>query len=59
MASLEVPVYWLGKIRVIDHKDPAAGDLIPEIVNPEDYLLRSIYYDRKEMGFPPLSKFEI
>ena len=48
-----------GKIRVIDHKDPAAGDLIPEIVNPEDYLLRSIYYDRKEMGFPPLSKFEI
>jgi hypothetical protein len=48
-----------GKIRVIDHKNPTAGDLIPEIVNPEDYLLRSIYYDRKEMGFPPLSRFDI
>jgi hypothetical protein len=48
-----------GKIRVIDHKDPIAGDLIPEIVNPEDYLVRSIYYDRKELGFPPLSKFDI
>lgn len=48
-----------GKIRVIDHKDPAAGDLIPEIVNSEDYLLRSIYRNRKEMGFPPLSKFNI
>ena len=33
--------------------------LKPEVVNPEDYLLRSIYYDRKELGFPPYSKFEI
>ena len=48
-----------GKIRVIDHKNPTAGDLIPEIVNPEDYLLRSIYYDRNELGFPPLSRFDI
>jgi hypothetical protein len=48
-----------GKIRVIDHKNPTAGDLIPEIVNSEDYLLRSIYYDRNELGFPPLSKFDL
>jgi hypothetical protein len=44
---------------VIDHKNPTAGDLIPEVVNPEDYLLRSIYYDRNELGFPPLSRFDI
>jgi len=48
-----------GKIRVIDHKTPFAGDLIPEIVNSEDYLIRSIYYDRKDLGFPPLSRFDI
>jgi hypothetical protein len=48
-----------GKIRVIDHKEAFAGDLKPEVVNPEDYLLRSIYYDRKELGFPPYYKFEI
>jgi hypothetical protein len=48
-----------GKIRVIDHKTPFAGDLIPDVVNPEDYLVRSIYYDRKEMGFPPLNPFEV
>ena len=48
-----------GKIRVIDHKEPFGGDLKPEIVNPEDYLLRTIYYNREELGFPPLSKFKI
>jgi hypothetical protein len=48
-----------GKIRVIDHKEPIAGDLVPDTVNPEDYFLRSIYYDKKELGFPPLSKFSI
>ena len=48
-----------GKIRVIDHKEAFAGDLKPELVNPEDYLLRSIYYNREELGFPPLSKFNI
>jgi len=48
-----------GKIRVIDHKTPFAGDLIPDIVNPEDYLIRSIYYDRKVLGFPPLNPFEV
>jgi len=48
-----------GKIRVIDHKTPFAGDLIPDVVNPEDYLLRSIYYDRKQLGFPPLSRFDL
>jgi len=48
-----------GKIRVIDHKEPFAGDLTPDVVNPDDFLKRSIYYDRKEMGFPPLSKFDI
>jgi hypothetical protein len=44
---------------VIDHKEPFAGDLTPEVVNPDDFLKRSIYYDRIEMGFPPLSKFDI
>ena len=48
-----------GKIRVIDHKEAFAGDLKPEVVNPNDYLLRTIYYDRKELGFPPISRFEI
>lgn len=48
-----------GKIRVIDHKEAFAGDLVPDVVNPEDYLLRTIYYDRKELGFPPLSRFGI
>lgn len=48
-----------GKIRVIDHKTPAAGDLIPEVVNPEDYLVRSIYYDRDELGFPSLNPFDV
>jgi hypothetical protein len=48
-----------GIIRVIDHKEAFAGDLKPEVVNPDDYLLRTIYYDRKELGFPPLSRFEI
>jgi hypothetical protein len=48
-----------GKIRVIDHKEAFAGDLKPEVVNPNDYLLRTIYYDRKELGFPPLSRFQI
>ena len=48
-----------GKIRVIDHKTPFAGDLTPEVVNPSDYLLRSIYYDRKDFGFPPYSRFDI
>lgn len=48
-----------GKIRVIDHKGAFGGDLKPEIVNPEDYLLRTIYYNREELGFPPLSKFKI
>ena len=48
-----------GKIRVIDHKTPFAGDLIPDVVNPEDFLLRSIYDDRKELGFPPYSRFDI
>jgi hypothetical protein len=48
-----------GKIRVIDHKEAFAGDLKPEVVNPDDYLLRTIYYDRKELGFPPLSRFQI
>lgn len=42
-----------GKIRVIDHKNPKAGDLIPEVVNPEDYLLRSHYYKKDDLGFPP------
>ena len=48
-----------GKIRVIDHKSPFAGDLTPEVVNPSDYLIRSIYYDRKDLGFPPYSRFDI
>jgi hypothetical protein len=48
-----------GKIRVIDHKTPFAGDLIPETVNPGDYLVRSIYYDREDLGFPPLNPFEV
>ena len=48
-----------GKIRVIDHKVPFAGDLIPEIVNPQDYLIRSIYEDRNSLGFPPLNMFEL
>jgi len=48
-----------GKIRVIDHKEAYAGDLIPDVVNPNDYLLRSIYYNREEMGFPPLNPFEV
>lgn len=48
-----------GMIRVIDHKEAFAGDLKPEVVNPDDYLLRTIYYDRKELGFPPLSRFQI
>ena len=47
-----------GKIRVIDHKEAFAGDLKPEIVNPDDYLLRSIYYNREELGFPPVSKYK-
>lgn len=41
-----------GKIRVIDHKEPKEGDIIPEIVTPEDYLMRSIYYDKEKLGFP-------
>jgi hypothetical protein len=48
-----------GKIRVIDHKSPFAGDLKPDIVNSDDYLLRTIYSNRKESGFPPLSRFQI
>ena len=48
-----------GKIRVIDHKEAYAGDLVPDVVNPTDYLIRSIYYDREEMGFPPLNKFNV
>lgn len=32
-----------GKIRVIDHKNPKAGDLIPSIVNSSDYSKRTIY----------------
>ena len=48
-----------GKIRVIDHKTPFSGDLIPEIVNPNDFLLRSIYENRRDMGFPPSSRFII
>ena len=48
-----------GKIRVIDHKEPEAGDLIPEIVNPDDYLLRSIYETRISLGFPPPSRFQL
>jgi len=48
-----------GKIRVIDHKTPFAGDLTPEVVNPEDFLKRSIYENRREAGFPPLSRFII
>jgi hypothetical protein len=48
-----------GKIRVIDHKEPEAGDLIPEIVNPDDYLLRSIYETRRSLGFPPPSRFQL
>ena len=48
-----------GMIRVIDHKEAFAGDLKPDVVNPDDYLLRTIYYDRKELGFPPLSRFQI
>jgi hypothetical protein len=48
-----------GMIRVIDHKTPFGGDLKPDIVNPEDYLLRTLYYDRKDLGFPPLNKFDI
>ena len=43
-----------GKIRVIDHKNPKAGDLIPEVVNPNDYSLRSNYYSRDDIGFPPI-----
>jgi hypothetical protein len=45
-----------GKIKVIDHKNPKAGDLIPEIVNPNDYLIRTNYYGPEEIGFPSLSK---
>ena len=48
-----------GKIRVIDHKESFAGDLIPDVVNPEDYLIRSIYETRKTLGFPPLSPFDV
>jgi len=48
-----------GKIRVIDHKTAFAGDLIPDVVNPEDFLIRSIYQDREEMGFPPLNRFNV
>jgi hypothetical protein len=48
-----------GKIRVVDHKTPFAGDLKPDLVNPEDFLKRSIYESRAEAGFPPLSKFEV
>lgn len=48
-----------GKVRVIDHKDPIAGDLVPEIVNPNDYLLRSIYYNKKDLGFPPATRYEL
>lgn len=48
-----------GKIRVIDHKTPFAGDLIPDTVNPGDYLVRSIYYDRDDLGFPPLNPFDV
>lgn len=48
-----------GKIRVIDHKSAFAGDLKPDVVNPDDYLLRTIYYNRKELGFPPYSRFDI
>jgi hypothetical protein len=48
-----------GKVRVIDHKEPFAGDLIPDVVNPEDYLIRTIYDNRKTLGFPPLSKFDL
>jgi hypothetical protein len=48
-----------GKIRVIDHKEAFAGDLKPEVVNPDDYLIRSIYENRKSLGFPPFSPFDI
>ena len=48
-----------GKVRVIDHKEAFAGDLIPEVVNPDDYLIRTIYDNRKTLGFPPLSKFDL
>ena len=48
-----------GKIRVIDHKEAFAGDLIPDVVNPNDYLLRTIYDNRKTLGFPPLSRFDL
>ena len=48
-----------GMIRVIDHKEAFAGDLKPDVVNPDDYLLRTIYDNRKSLGFPPLSKFDI
>jgi hypothetical protein len=48
-----------GKIKVIDHKIPSAGDLIPNIVNPEDYLLRTSYDSKNSLGFPPDSKFVI
>jgi hypothetical protein len=48
-----------GKIRVVDHKEPKAGDIIPEIVNPEDFLIRSIYETPKSLGFPPLNRFRL
>jgi hypothetical protein len=48
-----------GKIRVIDHKNPEAGDLIPEIVTSDDYLSRTIYDNRDSLGFPPLNRFDI
>lgn len=42
----------IGKVRVIDHKEPKEGDIIPEIVTPEDYLTRSIYYTKENLGLP-------
>lgn len=48
-----------GKIRVIDHKNPKPGDIAPEVVDPKDFLIRSIYETPRSLGFPPLNKFNI